>query len=180
MRFVVLLLATGCAAATAPIEAPATPPPADEGQTPSGREAPGTSGTAPSEESTAPPVSAEGPSASTPRLPALELSSIGMHVGGGANDPKSKAPFLAAVERQFPAFLECFRLATPPGRGGTFGIDLRIASTGGAPEVEQPRTAIPGDAFRDCMLRAFSEVSFEPPGKALVISYSLRFSLGAK
>lgn len=103
-----------------------------------------------------------------------------MHIGGGANDQKSKAPFLRAVEQQFPAFLECFRLTAEPGRGGTFGVDLRIAAKGGAPEVDEPRTAIAGDAFRECMLAAFSNVSFEPPGKAIVVSYSLRFSLGAK
>ena len=87
---------------------------------------------------------------------------------------------MTAVERQFPVFLECFQLTAEPGRGGTFGVDLTIDKAGGAPRVEEPRTAIAGDAFRDCMLRAFSAVVFEPPGKPLVVSYSLRFSLGAQ
>jgi hypothetical protein len=177
MRLVSILLVSGCAAATPPAEPPPSQPPVASSSVapPSGAEAPPES--APSGPS---PSSSEGPSPATPRLPALEVQSIGMHIGGGANDQKSKAPFVTAVERQFPAFLECFQLATEPGRGGTFGVDLSIDKAGGAPRVEEPRTAIAGDAFRDCMLRAFSAVVFEPPGKALVISYSLRFSLGSK
>jgi hypothetical protein len=128
----------------------------------------------------APPGASEGPSPSTPPLPSLSVKYIGMHVGGGANDAASKAPFVRALEQRFPAFLECYRLASEPGNGGTFGIDLRISAQGGAPEVEEPRTAIPGEAFRECMLKAFRSVDFEPPKKPVVISYSLRFTLEAK
>jgi hypothetical protein len=177
MRLVWILLVPGCAAATSPAQPPPSLPPVASASVapPSGAEAPPV-GAPPGH----PSSSTEGPSPATPRLPALEVQSIGMHIGGGANDQKSKAPFVTAVERQFPAFLECFQLAAEPGRGGTFGVDLQIDKAGGAPRVEEPRTAIVGDAFRDCMLRAFSAVVFEPPGKALVISYSLRFSLGSK
>jgi hypothetical protein len=113
-------------------------------------------------------------------LPALEVTSIGMHVGGGPNDSASKAPFVRAVEAKFPAYLECFRLAKEPGSGGTFGVDLRVPAGGGAPVVEEPRSALQGDEFHECMLKAFASVVFEPTKKPLVISYSLRFSLGAR
>ena len=188
MRLVLLFvmtgcLATGCAAGKQPAEAP--PSAANES---AGAESPERESAVAAPSSVAPApgpgpdpaISSEGPSATTPRLPALEVQSIGMHIGGSANDQKSKAPFVRAVERQFPAFLECFRLAGEPGRGGTFGVDLRVGTGGGAPEVEEPRTAIPGDPFRECMLRAFAGVAFEPTGKPVVISYSLRFSLGSK
>jgi hypothetical protein len=103
-----------------------------------------------------------------------------MHVGGGANDPASKAPFLRTLEARFPAFLECFRLAAEPGSGGTFGVDLRIVAEGGPPGVEQPRTSITGEAFQACMLAAFESTVFEPTKRALVISYSVRFTLGQR
>ena len=103
-----------------------------------------------------------------------------MHVGGGANDPASKAPFLKALEARFPALLECFRLVPEPGSGGTFGVDLRIGAAGGRPVVEEPRTAIPGDEFRSCMLAAFEAAVFEPTSKPVVISYSVRFTLGSR
>jgi hypothetical protein len=93
-----------------------------------------------------------------------------MHVGGGANDPASKAPFTRALEARFPAFLECFRLVAEPGNGGTFGVDLRIAAAGGSPVVEEPRTAIAGDEFQRCMLAAFQGAVFEPTKKPVVIS----------
>jgi hypothetical protein len=108
------------------------------------------------------------------------VQSIGMHVGGGANDPASKAPFLRALEARFPAFLECFRLVPEPGSGGTFGVDLRVAAAGGPPSVEEPRTVLGGDAFRSCMLSAFESVAFEPTKKPVVISYSVRFTLGSR
>jgi hypothetical protein len=138
------------------------------------------SASAPASSDPPPAGPSEVPTASTPRLPSLSVKYIGMHVGGGANDAASKAPFVRAIEQRFPEFLECYRLAAEPGNGGTFGVDLRIPAQGGAPEVQQPRTAIPGEKFTECMLRAFSSVTFEPPKKPVVISYSLRFTLESK
>lgn len=179
MRLALLLFVSGCSAAAPPLE-----PPPEAGPAPSGA-SDGGAATAP--ESAPPPaspdatpVASEGPSASTPPLPSLSVKYIGMHVGGGANDAASKAPFVRALEQRFPDFLECYRLAAEPGSGGTFGIDLRIPAQGGSPEVEQPRTAIPGEAFAECMLKAFRSVTFEPPKKPVVISYSLRFTLESK
>jgi hypothetical protein len=181
MRLALLLFVSGCSAAAPPLEHPPVehpPAPSVEsgGSAPTG--APESTPAAASPEAT--PGPSEGPSASTPPLPSLSVKYIGMHVGGGANDAASKAPFVRAIEQRFPAFLECYRLAAEPGSGGTFGIDLRIPVQGGSPEVEQPRTAIPGDAFKECMLKAFRSVTFEPPKKPVVISYSLRFTLESK
>ena len=112
-------------------------------------------------------------------LPELRIEALGMHVGGGTNSPEEKAPFHRALERQFPAFLECYRLAEDAWAGGSFGIDIKIARAGGAPTVEQPRTKIHGPGFQDCMLAAFGKVQFEKPKAGpTVISYSVMFTLG--
>lgn len=112
-------------------------------------------------------------------LPELKIEPLGMHVGGGKNTPEEKAPFHRALERQFPAFMECYRLADDPWAGGSFGIDIKIARAGGAPTLEQPRTKIRGKGFEDCMVAAFSKTQFEKPKAGpTVISYSVRFVLG--
>jgi hypothetical protein len=112
-------------------------------------------------------------------LPELKIEPLGMHVGGGKNTPEEKAPFHRALERQFPAFMECYRLADDPWTGGSFGIDIKIARAGGAPTLEQPRTKIRGKGFEDCMVAAFSKTQFEKPKAGpTVISYSVRFVLG--
>lgn len=114
-------------------------------------------------------------------LPELKIEPLGMHVGGGKNTPEEKAPFHRALERQFPAFLECYRLADDPWAGGSFGVDLKIPRAGGTPSLEQPRTKIHGKGFEDCMVAAFAKVQFEKPKAGpTVISYSVRFTLGKK
>jgi hypothetical protein len=113
-------------------------------------------------------------------LPELRIEALGMHVGGGKNDAEEKAPFHRALERQFPALLECYRLADDPWAGGSFGIDLKIPRAGGAPQLEQPRTKIRGAGFQDCMLAALGRTQFEKPKAGpTVISYSVRFTLGS-
>lgn len=112
-------------------------------------------------------------------LPELRVEALGMHVGGGTNSPEEKAPFHRALERQFPAFMECYRLADDAWAGGSFGVDLKIPRAGGGPTLEQPRTKIRGAGFQDCMLGALSRVQFEKPKAGpTVLSYSVRFTLG--
>jgi hypothetical protein len=112
-------------------------------------------------------------------LPELKVEPLGMHVGGGKNDAEEKAPFHRALERRFPAFLECYRLAEDPWAGGSFGVDIKVPRAGGAPAVEQPRTKIRGAGFQDCMLAAVGKAQFEKPKAGpTVISYSVRFTLG--
>jgi hypothetical protein len=111
-------------------------------------------------------------------LPELRVEALGMHVGGGKNDAEEKAPFHRALERKFPAFLECYRLVEEPWTGGSFGIDIKIPRAGGRPAVEQPRTKIRGAGFQDCMVAAVSSAEFEKPKAGpTVISYSVRFNL---
>jgi hypothetical protein len=112
-------------------------------------------------------------------LPELRVEALGMHIGGGTNTPQEKAPFHRALEQIFPAFLECYRSVEEPWSGGSFGVDLKVARSGGAPTVEQPRTRIRGGAFRECMLAAFNQVQFEKPKAGpTVLSYSVVFTLG--
>jgi hypothetical protein len=118
------------------------------------------------------------PAPGTPTLPAVTVRNVGLHVGGGPNDAAGKAPFLTAIEQQFPEFLRCYRLVSEPGTGGTFGIDLHIERTGHHPRTEQPRTALGGDPFRECMIKAFEAVDFPRLQKPAVISYSVRFTVG--
>jgi hypothetical protein len=113
-------------------------------------------------------------------LPEVRLLNVGLHVGGGSNDEAEKEPFKRAIESRFDDFLRCYRMVHEPEKGGTFGVDLFIGRGGGKPEVRQPRTAMGGTEFRDCMVSAFSSVSFErPKAGPTVISYSLRFELGS-
>lgn len=112
-------------------------------------------------------------------LPELRIEPLGMHVGGGKNDADEKAPFHRALERQFPALLECYRLVDEPWTGGSFGVDLKIPREGGGPRVEQPRTKLRGAGFQECMVLAFGKAKFErPKAGPTVISYSVRFTLG--
>lgn len=111
-------------------------------------------------------------------LPELRVEALGMHVGGGRNDAEEKAPFHRALERRFPAFLECYRLVEDPWSGGSFGVDIKIPRAGGKPVLEQPRTKIRGAGFQDCMVAAFGSADFErPKAGPTVISYSVRFTL---
>ena len=111
-------------------------------------------------------------------LPRVTIENVGMHIGGGPNDDAAKQPFREAVEAQFDAFRACYVKAEEPEKGGTFGVDLFIRRDGGAPEVRQPRTGMKGSDFRQCVIRAFEQVSFaKPPRGPTVVSYSLRFKL---
>ena len=178
------LVAVGCASRAAPL---ASAPGTDGGEPPA--TAPGTRPGAPGPASSRPAGAASasplvplpGGEEPTPdkALPELRIEALGMHVGGGTNSPEEKAPFHRALERQFPAFLECYRLAEEPWTGGSFGIDIKIARAGGAPSLEQPRTKIRGSGFQDCMVTAFGKVQFEKPKAGpTVISYSILFTLG--
>jgi hypothetical protein len=178
------VLVLGCGSRSAPLAAvpgtsvgPDGQPLANDAHAPSatnGRDASGSHPGAPS----APLPGGEEPTPDK-ALPELTVEALGMHVGGGKNDAQEKAPFHAALGRQFPAFLECYRLADDPWAGGSFGIDLKIPRGGGAPQLEQPRTKIRGNGFQDCMLAAFGKTQFErPKAGPTVISYSIRFTLG--
>jgi hypothetical protein len=110
-------------------------------------------------------------------LPRVSVKTMGLHVGGGPNDADGKAPFLQAIEPRFPDFLRCYQLVAEPGRSGSFGVDLQIEKAGGRPKVGEPRSALEGEPFKECVLGVFQSVEFPPLKKPFVISYSLRFSV---
>jgi hypothetical protein len=114
---------------------------------------------------------------SGPPLPELKVKTFGLHIGGGGSDDE-RASLVRALEQRFPRYLDCYRLVEEPGKTGSFGVDLRIAREGGAPNVGQPRSALGGDDFKRCMVRAFESVRFEKPERPTVVSYSVKFSLG--
>jgi hypothetical protein len=178
-----------CARGAAPLAgAPGTSPGPDgaaaEGGSPVADASPGSSGSGAVPGAARPAAPLPGGEEPTPdkALPELRIEPLGMHVGGGKNDPEEKAPFHRALERRFPAFLECYRLVDEPWTGGSFGIDIKIPRAGGKPVLEQPRTKIRGAGFQECMLAAFGGAEFErPKAGPTVISYSVRFTLvGAK
>jgi hypothetical protein len=181
-----LLLAAGCARQGAPL---ATPPQGMTGGVEQANDAAMTAGPPssglPKPGGTAagafPPVAPPAGEEPTPdkALPELSVAPLGMHIGGGTNTPEEKAPFHRAIERQFPAFLACYRLVDDPWGGGSFGVDLKIGRHGGPPTLEQPRTKIRGAGFKECMVDAFGKVQFDKPKAGpTVVSYSVMFNLG--
>lgn len=110
-------------------------------------------------------------------LPRVSVRHIGMHIGGDPNTPESKRPFLQTLERGEAAFLRCYRQVDVPGKGGTFGADLFIASPGGAAEVRSVRQKLGNDEFAACMTAAIGQLRFPAPARATVVSYSLRFDV---
>jgi hypothetical protein len=111
-------------------------------------------------------------------LPEVIVETVGLHVGGGRNDNAEKAPFLRAIEPHRDGLRACFVKAEEPEKGGTFGVDLLIGRAGGKPEVRQPRTGMKGAEFRQCVVRAFEQITFDKPAKGpTMISYSIRYRL---
>jgi len=118
------------------------------------------------------------PELTGPPLPELSVKSFGLHLGGGAKDEDTRAAFLRQLEHGFPDYLECYRELETPGKEGTFGADLRIDAQGGRARVEQTRTKLSGEEFKQCMVRSIEALRFKAPpsGRALMVSYSVKFS----
>lgn len=125
-----------------------------------------------------PPVEPTAPTPPAEALPEVKVESFGLHIGGGPNDDASKRPILDAISKHFDEFRACYVKVQEPAKGGTFGVDLRIGRDGGKAKVEQPRTGMKANEFRECVLDVFKNVTFEKPPKGpTVVSYSLKFSL---
>lgn len=152
--------------ATAAPSTPAAPRRLEDGAVPSA---------GPGLPETPPPASTAALPASAASEPApVEIKNIGLHIGGGANDAHSKAPFQAALEVQFDAFGHCY---ADHVSGGTItvGVDLYVPREGGAAEVRDFRTGAGGQAFEECMTAAFESARFDPPRAGpTLFSYSLR------
>ncbi|HEX8793804.1 MAG TPA: hypothetical protein VF765_22830 [Polyangiaceae bacterium] len=129
-----------------------------------------------SDASSAPTALAPSASAAV-SAPSVKVENIGIHIGGGPNDPVTKAPIASSIEPHFDDLRVCWGSAGDPKRGGDFGVDLLIPSEGGRAQVSHPRTGIKGDAFRACVVAVFEQVDFKRPltGRTTA-SYSLRFT----
>jgi hypothetical protein len=100
-----------------------------------------------------------------------------MHIGGGPNDAVTKAPIARSVSSHLGELGDCWTKVDDPARGGSFGVDLLIPAEGGRAAVSHPRTALRGDAFRDCVVGVLAAVDFERPrGGRTTVSYSLEFA----
>lgn len=100
-----------------------------------------------------------------------------MHIGGGPNDAATKAPIAQSVGAHFDELRACWANADDPMRGGSFGVDLLVPADGGRAAVSHPRTAIRGEAFRDCVVEVFARIDFaRPRGGRTTVSYALRFA----
>ena len=112
-------------------------------------------------------------------LPNVTVKKIGLHIGGGPHDDETKRPIIESVKPHFDAMRGCWRHVQEPGKVNDFGVDLLIEREGGKAQVSNPRTAIKGDEFRDCMMKVFEGIEFLRPrtGKTIV-SYSVRFTPG--
>jgi hypothetical protein len=189
------LLSCAGPAATAPADGNAQPPAASGAPTPSQAAsstarptAPESSATIATSASAAPPPSAsaaaEAPApapaaAVASPLPDVKVVNIGMHIGGGPNDPPTKEPIKRSVEPHFDAFRRCFAMLEDQTQGGDIGVDLRIERGGGKAAVSHPRTALKGKPFEACVVQTFEAIEFLPPkGGTTTVSYSLRFTPG--
>jgi hypothetical protein len=189
-----ILLATSCKVPEA--SSPSAPAPSSNGETNATEPAGDDRASSPSDASAASPPSVPEPGVSPapsaapgappaenerpgPPLPELRVKSFGLHVGG-SKDEELRKQVQRTLERGFPRYLDCYRLIDAPGTEGTFGADLRVPVEGGKSTVQQPRTKLPGEAFRACMIKAFESARFDPPssGRAIVVSYSVKFSFG--
>jgi hypothetical protein len=154
---------------------------APAGATPDAGNAAGSAPGAPTPVVPGPAGSTAAPSAPErhgPPLPELSVKSFGLHVGGSAADAAARADFLRALEAASATYLDCYRTIEAPGSVGTFGADLTIGGAGGKARVGKPRTKLRGEAFQACMVRALEGVSFSstPSGRAVVVSYSVKFA----
>ncbi len=123
------------------------------------------------------PTTAPAPPAPEAALPAVKVSNIGMHIGGGPNDDVTKDPIRRSVQPHFDEFRRCFARVEDPSKTGDFGVDLRIDRAGGKAQVSHPRTALKGKDFKECVVHTFEEIDFlKPKGGTTTVSYSLRFT----
>lgn len=129
-------------------------------------------------------VASSAPVAPAP-LPDVDVTNIGMHIGGGPNDAPTKEPIKLSVAPHFDDFRRCFAKVDDAGqkKGGDVSADLYVPRAGGKVTVKKVTTSLSGEGFKDCVKAAFEAIDFrKPKGGDTVVSYSLRFkpASGAK
>jgi hypothetical protein len=183
----VIVLSLGCASRAAAQPRSHSSPDSPRGSAPSTSTAPGNVGSVAPKSEPKPPEAKQEPGALPPSepgagavpqsLPELKVQLSGLHIGGGPNDAVTKRPFIEVLESGFEPMRACYSHVEEPGKGGTFGVDLRVERNGGHPTVQSVRTAIKGDKFRTCVEQAFLALNFARPKKPTVLSASVRFTL---
>ena len=110
-------------------------------------------------------------------LPDVEVTNIGMHIGGEANTPAQKQPIREAVHRHYDDFRRCYGKLDSPPKEATFGVDMRIEKDGGRAKISNPRNTFEDNALTPCFIAVFESVEFPKPKKpvAQIVSFSLRF-----
>jgi len=110
-------------------------------------------------------------------LPDVEVTNIGMHIGGEENTPAQKKPIREAVHKHYDDFRRCYgKLASPP-KEATFGVDMRIPRNGGLAKISNPRNTFDDDSITPCLIGVFEAIEFPKPKKGIaqMVSFSLRF-----
>ena len=120
-----------------------------------------------------PPASSE-PIATKEPPPDVEVTNLGMHIGGSRNTEEEKSPLREAVRTRYDELLGCY--AQGNAKDGTFGVDMRIDKDGGPARISKPRSAF-GKDVTECMVKVMKTVEFPKPanGMSQTVSYSLRF-----
>lgn len=113
-------------------------------------------------------------------LPRLSFRHLGMHIGGESNSAESKKVWFSDIESGSHSILSCYTAVQKPEVGGSYGIDLYVGRSGGAPEIRGSRQKIGDETFDLCMREVFQGISFHRPERPTVFSYSLLFELESK
>lgn len=180
LALAVLLAACSAQPPSAPTDAPtavSAPPAVSAAPPPAPTPAPVASA-APTAEPTPSATPSAAPVAEAP-LPAVKVSNIGIHIGGGPNDDPTKDPIRRSVHPHFDAFRRCWPLAEDPKKAGEVSIDLRIDKAGGKAQIKRSSFTMKGKELKECVLKVFEEIDFlKPKGGTTTVSYSLRFTPG--
>jgi hypothetical protein len=124
-----------------------------------------------------PPRATDLPAPASARPSAVQLTTVGLHVGGAPADEKNRRRLVKLFENEFGAFRRCHAKAKDRKTPAIFGVDLLIPKVGGKATVRETRTRLDGDGFLACMRRVLGEISFHAPptGRPEMVSYSLSF-----
>jgi hypothetical protein len=107
--------------------------------------------------------------------PRVEVKQMGLHIGGGPNDPDHHAIYADPISRRFEDIRQCHSLVQDAPKRASFGVDLLIPAKGGKAKIENYRTAIGGKDFHLCVLGVFGSIDFKGAGKSTMVSYSVLF-----
>ncbi|RLB65276.1 MAG: hypothetical protein DRI90_02425 [Deltaproteobacteria bacterium] len=123
------------------------------------------------------PTASASASADLGPLPDVEVTNIGMHIGGEANTAAEKQPIREAVHKHYDDFRRCYGKLESPPKEATFGVDMRIEGAGGHAKISNPRNTFDDDAITSCFVAVFETVDFpkSKKGIAQMVSFSLRF-----